>query len=58
MADDLTIREPQDKTLINMNQTWEVNWWTKKFGCTKAQLQAAVDAVGNSAKKVQEYLGK
>lgn len=58
MADDLTIREPQDKTLINMNQEWEVNWWCKKFGCTRSQLQAAVNAVGSSAAKVQAHLGK
>jgi Protein of unknown function (DUF3606) len=56
MSDDKTIREPLDKKLINMHETYEVNWWTKKFGVTKAQLQAAVDKVGNSAAKVEAHL--
>jgi hypothetical protein len=35
-----------------------VAYWTKKFGVTKAQLEAAVAKVGVSAKAVAEELGK
>jgi hypothetical protein len=58
MADDLSNRGPQDRTRVNVNETWEVNWWTKKFGCTEAQLKAAVKAVGVLAKDVEAHLKK
>jgi hypothetical protein len=56
MADDPNLRRPQDSSRINMNQEHEVRWWTKEFGCTREQLQKAVQAVGVSADKVRDYL--
>lgn len=58
MSDDLTKRRPQDASRINMREHYEVNWWTHKFGVTKAQLQAAVNAVGTYASAVAKHLGK
>jgi len=58
MSDDLTKRRPQDASRINMHEVYEVNWWTNKFGVTKAQLQAAVNAVGTGAAAVAKHLGK
>lgn len=58
MADDLKIREPQDRNFVNVNEPWEVNWWCKKWGVTPDQLRAAVKAVGTSAAAVARHLGK
>jgi hypothetical protein len=58
MADDKTKRAPQDASRINMNEDYEVRYWTQKFGVTKAQLAAAVKAVGASAKAVGAHLQK
>lgn len=58
MSDDLTKRRPQDASRISMHEPYEVNWWTHKWGITRAQLQAAVNAVGNSAAAVARHLGK
>ena len=58
MSDDLTKRRPQDASRINVHEPWEVNWWTDKFKVTKAQLEAAVKAVGTSANAVAKHLGK
>jgi hypothetical protein len=58
MADNLKIKEPVDGSKININEPYEVNYWCKKFGCTEAQLKAAVKAVGTSKVAVQKYLGK
>jgi hypothetical protein len=58
MADDKTNRGPQDGSRINVHEDYEVAYWTKKFGVTKAQLEAAVAKVGVSAKAVAEDLGK
>lgn len=58
MADDKTKRAPQDASRINMNEDYEVRYWTQKFGVTKAQLAAAVKVAGVSAKAVEAYLNK
>lgn len=56
MADDTAIRGAQDRSRINMHEDYEVRDWTHSLGVTREELQAAVDAVGNSAAKVREYL--
>jgi len=58
MSDNKTKRRPQDASKINMHESYEVEYWTSKWGVTRAQLQAAVKAVGVSAAKVAEHLGK
>ncbi len=47
-----------DRDLINVSEAYEVRDWADKFGVTHVQLKAAVNAVGNSAKKVEAYLNK
>lgn len=58
MADDLTIRRPQDPTKINIREEWEVRYWTNKWKITRQQLIDAVKAVGTSVAAVARYLGK
>lgn len=58
MADDKTIRGPQDRTRINLSEDFEVRYWTKKFGVTKQQLEDAVKTAGSSAGAVAHILGK
>ncbi|MFB1485377.1 DUF3606 domain-containing protein [Corallococcus sp. RDP092CA] len=58
MSDDLKNRGPRDRARVNVNEPWEVRWWCAHFGCTEAQLRAAVAAVGVMAVKVKARLGK
>ncbi|MBN1335627.1 MAG: DUF3606 domain-containing protein [Deltaproteobacteria bacterium] len=58
MPDDLTKRRPQDASRVNLSQPYEVAWWCSQFGCTEAQLRAAVAAVGVSADAVRAYLAR
>lgn len=58
MSDDLSKRRPQDATKVNVNESWELDYWSKKFDVTKERLKEAVKAVGTSASAVQKYLGK
>ena len=58
MADDKKQVGKPDRDRISLSEPYEVEYWTKKFGVTKAQLAAAVKAVGSSAEKVKEKLGK
>jgi len=56
MADDKTKTRPQDAQRVNVNEAYEVQYWTKKFGCTPAQLKAAVNKVGVMAAAVETEL--
>ena len=56
MADDKTLRGPQDASQIAMGEDYEVRYWTNKFGVSRETLQQAVDAVGNSASAVEQHL--
>jgi hypothetical protein len=56
MADDKTKPAPQDAKLISLNEDYEVEYWTRKFGVTTERLVEAVHKVGNSAERVSEEL--
>lgn len=58
MSDNLGKRRPQDATKVNVNESWELNYWSEKFGVTKERLKEAVKAVGTSADAVKKYLGE
>jgi hypothetical protein len=56
MADNLQQRGGQDRQRIDVNQDHELRDWSKKFGVSPQQLKEAVQAVGDRADKVQDYL--
>ncbi|MBA3478729.1 MAG: DUF3606 domain-containing protein [Lautropia sp.] len=58
MADDLTRSGGQDRKRINLQQDFEVRDWSAKFNVSADELKKAVEAVGNEASKVEEYLKK
>jgi len=58
MSDDKTLRAPQDASRVAMGEDYEVQYWTEKFGVSRERLQQAVDAVGNGAEAVKEYLSR
>jgi len=47
---------PASRSVIEVNDAREVNWWAKQFGCSPEQLREAVAKVGNSAAKVEQLL--
>lgn len=56
MSDNLTKRDQRDRSKINMQEDFEVKYWTKELGVSKEELQKAVDKVGNSAAAVRKEL--
>jgi hypothetical protein len=56
MSDDKTKAVGQDRDRINVNEDYEVNDWSKKFGVTKERLKEAVAAVGDRVSRVESYL--
>ena len=58
MADDKSKTRPQDSSKVNVHEDYEVQYWTKKFGCTPQQLKDAVKKVGTGAAAVEKELKK
>ena len=47
-----------DRGRINIDQGYELDYWSNKFGVSKDKLKAAVQIVGTSTDKVEDYLKK
>ena len=58
MSDDTNNRGPQDRQRINVNEDYEVRWWTKELGVSEAQLRAAVAQAGVMADAVRAQLSR
>jgi len=56
MADSKTDVGSPDRDRISLSEHYEVRDWAKSFGVSEERLREAVQAVGNSADKVREYL--
>jgi len=56
MADDKRHVGAPDRDRISLGEDYEIRDWTEALGVSEAQLREAVDAVGNSADKVRDYL--
>lgn len=50
MSDDLTRRKPEDPTKININQQWELDYWTQELKVSEKTLNAAVSSLGQKEK--------
>lgn len=57
MADDKS-KTAEDRKLINVNEDYEVQYWTKALVVSEQELRKAVAAVGNSAAAVRDHFGK
>jgi hypothetical protein len=56
MPDDKTKTAPQDAKRINIHEDYEIEYWTKHFGCTREQLRAAIAKVGVMVSDVEREL--
>jgi hypothetical protein len=58
MSDDKTQSQGQDRERINVNQEYELRDWATSMNTTPERLKEAVQAVGDRADKVREFLGQ
>jgi hypothetical protein len=58
MADDKSKTGSPDRDRINVNEDYELRYWTKELGVTGDELRAAVKVVGPTADAVRRHLGK
>jgi hypothetical protein len=47
---------PVDRTNINMNEPFEVRYWSKELGVSASQLKAVVQKVGSEMTAVRQEL--
>lgn len=58
MADTLSARGGSDRLRINMHQSWEVDYWTRKLGVSREELAKAIEASSDRAHDVADYLSE
>jgi hypothetical protein len=58
MSDDKSNSSGQDRQRINVNQDYELRDWAKSMNTTPERIKEAVQAVGDRAEKVREYLSQ
>lgn len=54
--DNKTITGSPDSKRINVNENYEVEYWSKKYGVSSEELKKAVKAAGTFAEDVEKYL--
>lgn len=58
MTNEETSRIPLHAWRINLDEEWEVRFWSRKLNCTEKELREAIAEVGPLAAAVQDYLRK
>ena len=56
MSDNLQNRAGSDRNRINVNQDYELRYWSQKFGVSADELREAVNEVGPMAEAVEQRL--
>ena len=56
MADDKTKVGVRDRARINLDEDYEIRDWTESLGVDESALRNAVQAVGDRADDVRDYL--
>ena len=56
MSDNKNKRGSQDKARINLNEDYEVKYWSERLGVSVKELKTAVEAVGPMVKDVESKI--
>jgi hypothetical protein len=51
-------KKKSDRRQIDIQNDWEINYWSQRFGCSPEQLVTVVNKVGKSPVKVARELEK
>jgi hypothetical protein len=58
MSDNKQDRGPRDRSRIDINEDYEVRYWTKELNISPEQLKQAVNQVGPMVENVRKHLKK
>ena len=56
MTDRLNERAPRERSRVNLDEPYEVQFWMMEFACTEQQLRDAVHAHGDSVEQLRQAL--
>ena len=56
MSDDKNSKGPQDSSRVNVNEDYELRYWSNKFKVSGDELRAIVAKVGVAASAVEDYV--
>lgn len=57
MSDKKKHTDMRDRAEINLNEAYEVQYWTRKWNIPVEELKAAVKAIGsNSVSKIEKFI--
>ena len=56
MSDDKTKTAPQDAKRVNVNEEYELAYWSKRLATTPEKLRAAVSKVGVMVNDVEKEM--
>lgn len=58
MADNKNVQDGRDRSQVNGNEDYEVQYIAKTLGVSTDRIKEAISVVGNSREKIEEYLKK
>jgi hypothetical protein len=58
MADNKDLRDNRDRERVAGNEDYEVNYLAQKLNVSAEEVRKAIEQVGNSRDKVEDYLRK
>jgi len=58
MTDNKTRRGPADRSRINVNEPYELDYWSNELDLTPEQLRQLVAKHGASVETIRQLLGK
>jgi hypothetical protein len=58
MSDNKNIQDGRDRSKVDGNESYELAYLEEKMGVSREEVRKAIEAVGNSREKVEEYLKK
>ena len=58
MTDNKTRRGPADRSRINVNEPYELDYWSNELDLTPGQLRQLVAKHGASVETIRQLLGK
>ncbi len=56
MADNKNVQDGRDSSQIDGNSDYELDYVAKKHNTSREKVREAIDKVGNSRDKVEDYL--
>ena len=56
MADDKDLRDGRDRSRVSGSEEYELQYLAEKLNVSTEEIRRAIEKVGNSREKVEEYL--